>query len=74
MLTAHLPAHQDQPLHVAHLREADVGRDPVSNGQGHDVSWNQVSGEHVLELAIPQAVWEKQQNGEPHRTPFDNWI
>lgn len=74
MVILHRPDRQDQLSHVAHLCESDVGRDPVSDGQGHDVSWNQVSGEHVLKFTIPQAVWEKQQNGEPHLTPFDNWI
>lgn len=40
----------------AHLREADVRRDPVTNGEGHDVSGNEVSCEQVLERPLPGAV------------------
>lgn len=40
----------------SHLGESDVSRDPVSHGQGHNVSWNQVSCEHVPEFAISQAA------------------
>lgn len=40
----------------AHLGEADVGGDPVSDGEGHDVPGNQFSGEQMLELPVPDAA------------------
>lgn len=68
VLSLPLPVHQGQQAtgsSGAHLSESDIGRDPVSHGQGHNVSWNQVSGEHVPELAVSQAVWERRQHGDP---------
>ena len=40
-----------------HLCETDVGRDAVSDGEGHDVSRHQVSGERVLELSFSYAAF-----------------
>lgn len=69
-----LPARQDKLLYAgysvkqAHLGESDVSRDPISHGQGHNVSWNQVSCEHVPEFAVSQAAWKRGQHGDPHFT------
>lgn len=71
-----VPVQQDQLLYVGysvegtHLRESDISRDSVSNGQGHNVSWNQVSCKHVPELAIPQAAWERRWHGDLPPPPF----
>lgn len=41
-----------------HLSETDVCRDPVSNGERHDVPGNQVSRQQMLELSFSYAAFE----------------
>lgn len=41
-----------------HLSETDVCRDPVSDGETHDVPGNQVSSQQVLELSFSDAACE----------------
>lgn len=53
-----------------HLREPDVCGDAVSDGERHDVSGNQVSGEQVLEPPFSDAAVETPKSKSAPLTPI----
>ena len=49
-----------------HLCETDVCRDPVSDGERHDVSRHQVSSKKMLELPFSYAAFEMGKSKSTH--------
>lgn len=49
-----------------HLSETDVCRDPVSDGERHDVPGNQVARQQVLELSFSYAAFETVKSQSTH--------